>query len=389
MSWKPLDQVYLQYAAGLNVSKLPRQRIIGEEMYNIKYKKEGESEYKNIDVHEDQFRKALRYIQTGPSTFKSVIESLQESGLSKGQIKEVIEIVYRYDDPHLFFDAVLNKMPLNDFLSAPNNDLITLITGRYNLEKDLVVDLLSYLPGHMPQFGRGEIFIILFVDNARKATRGGDIDVNGLQLEIKGSGARIVGTKGFGQSPVAKDIFTQELTRIIEKVKDKKDSIIGILNTIDMNNLNFDINVKSNGIIDRIAPALISTGKVTVDDIAHMYAKGLKGIYREADIESDLLSWIVPSLTSQGTLNSNFRNNYFLFAAKYYADQEDFNYLISIGVSPKDSKRLHGKFNFVSVEELKSMSPTVLQKIEPVKRPSFEGEGKLNDAIFAIRPVIS
>ena len=40
MSWRSLDQVYLQESAGKSVGKLPRQRVLGEELYNVKYKKE-------------------------------------------------------------------------------------------------------------------------------------------------------------------------------------------------------------------------------------------------------------------------------------------------------------------------------------------------------------
>ena len=32
MSWKSLTDIYLQEAAGRNVSKLPRQRVIGEDL---------------------------------------------------------------------------------------------------------------------------------------------------------------------------------------------------------------------------------------------------------------------------------------------------------------------------------------------------------------------
>lgn len=377
MSWEPLDQVYLRYAAGLNVSKLPRQQIIGEEMYNIKYKKEGESEYKNIDVHEDQFQKALRYIQTGPSTFKSAVESLQQSGLTSDQVQEILEVVYRYDNPHLFFNAIESKISIDEFLSAPGNDIIALITSRYNLEKKLVIDLLRFTPATQPVTGRGEIFIILFVNNARKG-RVGDIEVNGAEFETKGTSARIRGQKGFGTSTTAKRLFEAGITKLLQQSKI----------SFDINNPNFNINVNSNGFIDQIANELVATGNVTKGDIALVYAKGLQGIYENADIETDLLAWIEPSLTPNGNMMGIFKINYFLFAFKYYADQENFDYLVSIGTSPSPQK-LFGKFNFISSTEIKSLSPSILKKIIPDSFPSFEPSAGLQGAFFSIKPVIS
>ncbi len=42
MSWKSLDQVYLQEAAFRKVSKLPRQQVIGENKINIYKELDGE-----------------------------------------------------------------------------------------------------------------------------------------------------------------------------------------------------------------------------------------------------------------------------------------------------------------------------------------------------------
>ena len=128
MSWKPLDQVYLQESAGKSVGKLPKQRVLGEELYNVKFKKESESEYNDINVDDEQFKKAYRYLKTSDSGIKKAIESLQLSGLTAIQVKEVIEVVYRYDEPEKFFAALDTKMSIEEFLSAPNNNIIDVVS---------------------------------------------------------------------------------------------------------------------------------------------------------------------------------------------------------------------------------------------------------------------
>ena len=80
MSWKSLGQVYLQEAAFKKVVKLPRQRVLGEELYNVKYKKDSDQVYTKLNVDSEQFEKAYRYLNTPGSSIKKVIESIQLSG---------------------------------------------------------------------------------------------------------------------------------------------------------------------------------------------------------------------------------------------------------------------------------------------------------------------
>lgn len=382
MSWQPLDKIYLQESAGKSVGKLPRQRVIREELYNVKYKKESEPEYNDIDVDDAQFKKAYRYLKTSDSGIKKAIESLQLSGLTAIQVKEVIEVVYRYDEPEKFFTALENKMPIEEFLSAPNNNIIDVVASKYDLDKGLVGELLRFAPTTQPVTGRGETFMILFVDGARKGSVG-DIEVNGTEYETKGSNARIRGQKGFGSPAAAKRAFQSGLTDLAEK--SKSEDLIMLVS--DLTNPNFNISVTSNGFIDQIADQLVKTGNVTKEDVALVYAIGFKEIYEYADIKSDLLSWIVPSLDDNGNMNDTFRTNYFLFALKYYAEQENFDYIISMGTAP-NPKILYGKMNYVSAEEIKSKSNSVLQKIVPQTFPSFEPSSGLQGPFFAIRPKI-
>jgi len=382
MSWKSLDQVYLQEAALKKVVKLPRQRVLGEELYNVKYKKDSDQVYTKLNVDSEQFEKAYRYLNTSGSSIKKVIESLELSGLTAIQVKEVIEVVYRYDDPEKFFTALENKMSMKEFLSAPDNNIIDLVSSKYDLDKDLVGDLLMFAPTTQPVTGRGETFMILFVEGARKGSVG-DIEVNGTEYETKGSNARIRGQKGFGSPAAAKRAFESGLTDLAEK--SKSEGLIMLVS--DLTNPNFNISVTSNGFIDQIADQLVKTGNVTKEDVALVYAKGFKEIYEYADIQSDLLSWIVPSLDDNGNMNDKFRTNYFLFALKYYAEQENFDYIISMGTAP-NPKILYGKMNYVSAEEIKSKSNSILQKIVPQTFPSFEPSSGLQGPFFAIRPKI-
>ena len=384
MSWKSLDQVYLQEAAFKTVVKLPRQRVLGEELYNVKYKKESQPEYTDLNVDSEQFEKAYRYLNTPGSSIKKVIESLQLSGLTAIQVKEVIEVVYRYDEPDKFFAALENKMPMEEFLSAPSNNIVDLVSSKYDLNKDLVGDLLMFAPTTQPVTGRCETFIILFVEGARKGTAGGDIEladnegdieIGKTQYEIKGSGARLKGQKGFGSQPAALRAFTNGLQQLITKS--------GL--QLDLKNPDFDVLVKTNGVIDQIANELVATGNVTKQDIAQLYANGYAELYTNADKQADLLSWIEPNLDENGNIGDKFREAYFLFAAKYYADQEDFNYILFIGTERIKKPKDFGKLQYISVADIKNKSTSIFSKVlrgYPSIKPNAGPQG----SFFSVKP---
>ena len=393
MSWRPLDQVYLQESAGKSVGKLPRHRILGEELYNVKYKKESQPEYTDLNVDSEQFEKAYRYLNTPGSSIKKVIESLQLSGLTAIQVKEVIEVVYRYDEPDKFFAALENKMPMEEFLSAPSNNIVDLVSSKYDLNKDLVGDLLMFAPTTQPVTGRCETFIILFVEGARKGTAGGDIEladdesdieladtegdieIGKTQYEIKGSGARLKGQKGFGSQPAALRTFTNGVQQLITKS--------GL--QLDFNNPDFDVLVKTNGFIDQIANELVATGNVTKQDIAQLYANGYAELYTNADNQADLLSWIEPNLDENGNIGDKFREAYFLFAAKYYADQEDFNYILFIGTERIKKPKDFGKLQYISVADVKDKSTSIFSKVlrgYPSIKPNAGPQG----SFFSVKP---
>lgn len=375
MSWKSLDQVYLQEAAFKTVVKLPRQRVLGEELYNVKYKKESQPEYTDLNVDSEQFEKAYRYLNTPGSSIKKVIESLQLSGLTAIQVKEVIEVVYRYDEPDKFFAALENKMPMKEFLSAPGNNIVDLVSSKYDLDKDLVGDLLMFAPTTQPVTGRCETFIILFVEGACKGTAGGDIEIGKTQYEIKGSGARLKGQKGFGSQPAALRAFTNGLQQLITKS--------GL--QLDFNNPDFDVLVKTNGIIDQIANELVATGNVTKQDIAQLYANGYAELYTNADNQADLLSWIEPNLDENGNIGDKFREAYFLFAAKYYADQEDFNYILFIGTERIKKPKDFGKLQYISVADVKNKSTSIFSKVL-IGYPSIKPSAGPQGSFFSVKP---
>ncbi|NDB81862.1 MAG: hypothetical protein EB127_03815 [Alphaproteobacteria bacterium] len=344
------------------------QQVIGER-YNVLYKKESDPQFSKVDVSDKQFNQAYKYFLISDEEELTTTEKIKASGLTEAQAKEVINIVLRYRDPNLFVNALNNKMSVDEFLKLTN--IVEGVATRFKLDPSLVQNLLMFEPATKPSTGKGEVFMFLFVEGAKKGATG-DVDVNGSLYEIKGSGARIKGQKGFGSFTAVARSFTNSLQSLISKS--------GIQITIT--NPNYNISANSNGFIDEVADDLIKTGKVTRTDILNTYVNGFKELYENANI-NDLIKWVGEGLDPNGRMNQKFKENYFKFALKYYADQEDFEYVLCIGTSP-NPKYLFGKMSVLSKSDI--ISGTITGKVAIDSWPSFLPSAGQSGGVFAIRP---
>ena len=371
MQWS-LEKIYREQVKG-DIPPRKHLRVVGE-TYDVKFKREDETEYTDLKVDDESFKKAARYLKADKDLVSKGVNKLQQTGLTDQQIKQLLNTVYNYDDTERFFAVLNNQMSASEFFNAPNKDVIQLVVDRYGLDKDLVLDLLQFEPATKPSTGKGETFMMIFIDGAKKGSVG-DVDINGIEYEIKGSGARIRGQKGFGAQTTAARKFLSGIKELIQRA--------GL--DLDIKNPNFNIGPKYNGFIDQVANELIQTGKVTKEDIARVYADGLKEVYENADIQSDLLPWLMSSLNENGNIKENFLQNYFDFALKYYTNTENFNYLVTMGTTRNSGLKRLGKFEIVSREDI--LNGNYKDRIRPASYPSYLQSAGAQGGQFAIMSV--
>ena len=213
MQWS-LEKIYREQVKG-DIPPRKHLRVVGE-TYDVKFKREDETEYTDLKVDDESFKKAARYLKADKDLVSKGVNKLQQTGLTDQQIKQLLNTVYNYDDTERFFAVLNNQMSASEFFNAPNKDVIQLVVDRYGLDKDLVLDLLQFEPATKPSTGKGETFMMIFIDGAKKGSVG-DVDINGIEYEIKGSGARIRGQKGFGAQTTAARKFLSGITELIQK----------------------------------------------------------------------------------------------------------------------------------------------------------------------------
>lgn len=348
-------------------------RVVAER-YNIYYKKESEPQFNKVVVSDDQFKQAYRYLQVSDDVKQIASQKIIETGLTSSQSNEIISIALQYDNSDQFFKMLDSRMPINEFILQTN--ILDYVIKKYNLDPAFAKRLLSFQPATQPVTGKGETFILLTVEGAKKGAKG-DVDVNGTIYEIKGVGARIKGQKGFGSNVAVAKEFLKELNDLIQKA--------GL--NIKLENPNFNIAKKSSGIIDELAKELTQTGKVTKQDIINVYSNGLSKYYEKSDT-TEIAKWIEQGLNNDGTLNNTFRSRYFTFAFQYYAKLEDFTYMIIIGTNEvtKEGKGVKGFGMQKIISKADIISGNITDKVFPGTYPSFTEGAGIQGGAFSIVP---
>lgn len=343
------------------------------EKYLVKYKRDSDKSFNELTVDDNQFLQAFKYMQVNEEAVTAALKKINSTGMDARAGQQILNIVMKYDNPINFFEALQEPMNVKEFLAC--GDVITHAVNKYKLEPKLVIELLQYQPATQPVTGKVEAFMCLFVEGARKGTKG-DIFVNGKQFEVKGSGARIRGQAGFGSGAAAVRTFDMELQRLCRKAKLE----------FPLEHTDYTISPNLPGFIDELAPGLVSTGKVYKDDIVNVYANGFKEVYERADIQ-DIKAWVRRCIDTSGVMNTDFYPEYFHFALKYYIQREDFDFLVLVETGDGTKSRF-GKINYISKKDILT-NTGVTTKVIWKSWPSLRPNSSPQDSFFAIQPVVN
>lgn len=204
MSWKSLDQVYIQEAALKNVAKLPRQQIIGEDV-SIYAKEEGGKTNHIGDVSKEYYDEVLmNRVKLGSHANVSLRKEVEQRlDNCNGNIDNNADIWQNYmlegafdmsganfkssEDYLLSLISQSKPFYLTDFIKAnwPDAD----VTNKYYKPAFLSIP-------EAPVFGRpgaGELYLAYFA-NGEKPKKG-DLNIAGIDIELKGPGGRLFKTK--------------------------------------------------------------------------------------------------------------------------------------------------------------------------------------------------
>jgi len=228
MSWKSLDQVYLKESAFREVSKLPRQQIIGEKV-SIYAKEKDETEYVG-DVSREYYDDVLKKkIELGSEANVNIRKEVEER-LEKcnGNIDNNVEIWQNYMIEGNFDMSDDNFDSSEDYLlslisqSKPFylSDFVKTNWPAADVANKFYKSAFLSIP-KTPVFGRpgaGELYLAYFA-NGEKPKKG-DLNVGGVDIELKGPGGRLFKTKKIKDdfSDLQKDYETED--QVLENIAD-------------------------------------------------------------------------------------------------------------------------------------------------------------------------
>jgi len=351
------------------------------EEYTVTWTKDGDPRTtKELKVSDVQFSRAYRYLSVSGTAEEETINILTKViGLPEKVAKQIVAISLQYDNAEAFFNAVKSRSDITEIINSGN--VLNFITSKYGINREFAEALLLYQPATQPVSGKGEIFLLIFSEGATKVvkknkndTTSGDISVNGVIYEIKGTGAILRGQKGFGTAKAAIAAWHAGLTKLAQKANIQLPAITS-----------YTIGPDSAGPIDNLVSSLMASGKVTREDIIDLYVDGFSKMYDAAD-PGFINEWVDRGLDQNGKMNKEFLMNYFIFAIQYYAMQEHFNYLVSIVT--KAGVRNNGNVSYISSDQILDNN-NITSHIMPAAYGSITPNVGVQSSWLGIKPVVA
>jgi len=268
----------------------------------------------------------------------------------------------------------LNKRTLT--LKAGTSTTVTSALSGAGLPSTFVNWLSTYHWAANPSTGRGEAALALLCKGGKKESSGGDVTIDGKEVEVKGKGGRLRGFSGVGNPEAGHKVSMDGLQKLLDKfhknkkVNTHKDYPFDVPTKAPAGTTDYQIskNSYSNNMIAKYSPTLIKHKIAKKKDFADLYLNSIKGVY--TDSKFDLKA---PSVDAEGKIKNVATYvdvDWFKAAYKLYAAHVDL-----IAIIPGD-----GKLVILDVNS----NPTQFLKI--TSRPGFNKGGGSFGSAFSIDP---
>ena len=198
MSWKPLDQIYVESSANKKVPLLGRQKVHG--ICNEATPQEIIDLIRDLDSkdlltdHED-LEHIKRFLGQKPYA-KSISAYLSEQNLTPSTISEgnvqgmIMDILSRNDDIATYAEYITNPKSLTSL--GNSGMLISEIGQATKLKENTIKELINLIGTESGRgVGRAEIALATIFNDVQMSKSKGDLDWNGEYLEVKGTSARL------------------------------------------------------------------------------------------------------------------------------------------------------------------------------------------------------
>ena len=195
MTWKPLDQIYLEESAFKQVPSLPRQQILQEASPDEVINLIRELEKQGLLKDGGDLEVVKKFLISKP--FAGVIfEYLESKNLNENTIKEgdvrkfILEILSNNNDVAAFAEYIKNPVTLTSISNT--GILIPTIKEITGISEESIRGLINLIGTESGRgVGRAEIALATVFKDVKMSQSKGDLDWNNTYLEVKGTAARL------------------------------------------------------------------------------------------------------------------------------------------------------------------------------------------------------
>jgi hypothetical protein len=257
--------------------------------------------------------------------YLDTLDRVSGFGMQAKHTKEIVDKIFSYSEQEVkvIVEYLKNRSVGMGKLKGATS--IKALFGSTGINGNFLDWINNYTYAATPAVGSGEVALAILCKGGNKAGGKGDVLIDGKEVEVKGSGGRIKGQKGYSMGTAASSVFAKALKGWIEKLHEK-DRPIKLDKVPAMGSNGYQLGPSSfkNNTLNNTAPALIKGKACKVADIVSVYKEALTAVYHTMDV-----SWVKKHVDAKGQVNiTKFNEDFFRACLKYYFKVEGFEHLI-------------------------------------------------------------
>lgn len=296
-------------------------------------------------------------------------------------------ILKRSQDPVKMMNYFQNRTLEYTSVLGKAADPIKLAQNLIGLDPSSAEKLFQFTWNSTPSTGIGEVWLSLMFNKGRRpnSSEKGDTIIDKKEFEVKGNGARLQGTHGYGDGKKMRDHFKTGVNEIAKKIG--RTIPQNILNDADQSDLSWNITKEGSGSFGKCLKAMASEKPFNKKEIAVISAE-LVNVYKNY-----LLSAKIPKQAFTKTISENgdfdvkgYNEILLEIYYSYYLQIEGFKNIVFVSYPKgKTPKYITNKF-FISSADSKTIMSLFKKNILMVKStPSFGDSASTQGASFAIQ----
>lgn len=296
-------------------------------------------------------------------------------------------LLKRSQDPVKMMEYFKNRTLKYTSLLGKAGDPIKLAQDLIGLDAITAEKLFQFTWNSTPSTGIGEVWLSLMFNEGRRpnSKEKGDTVIDNKEFEVKGNGARLQGTHGYGDGKKMRDHFktgVNEICKAIGRTIPQQ-----LLDDSNKSDLSWNITKEDSRTFGKCLKAMASEKPFSKKDIVTISVE-LGKVYTNYLLSAKIPKQaFVKAISENGDLNVIMYNEILLqIYYSYYLQIEKFKNIVFVSYPKgKTPKYITNKF-FISAADSKTIMSLFKKNILMVKTtPNFGDEASTQGASFAIQ----